>query len=122
VTFVIAPHLQADGDPALLRIVLANLIGNAWKFTSGTVSAEIHFGATPGKPDEFFVRDNGAGFEAASASRLFQPFQRFHSQSEFPGHGVGLATVRRIVQKHGGKIRAESTPNQGAGFYFTLSS
>lgn len=117
--FVIAPDLHADGDPGLLRIVLENLIDNAWKFTARSPLAEIHFGRHSAA-NEFFIRDNGVGFPSERADRLFQPFQRLHSADEFHGHGIGLATVHRIVRKHGGMIRAEAAVNGGASFYFTL--
>jgi signal transduction histidine kinase len=121
VRFNIASDVFAEGDPELLRIALENLIGNAWKFTARTADAEIEFGRVQrGAGYEFYVRDNGAGFDPAKAARLFEPFQRFHAATEFPGNGVGLATVRRIVARHGGSIRAESSPSHGASFYFTL--
>ena len=109
--------LVANGHPTLLRVVIENLISNAWKFTSQTSAALIQFGS-----DEkgYFVRDNGVGFDMAYAQKLFQAFQRMHAQSEFPGTGVGLATVQRIILRHGGEIRAESSPGRGATFFFTL--
>ncbi|MEO8021360.1 ATP-binding protein [Polaromonas sp.] len=118
----IEPGLCAEGDPALLHSVLQNLIGNALKYSSKTPGATVWFGREEdagGKP-RFFVRDNGAGFDMANAATLFGTFQRFHSEQEFPGTGVGLATVRRIVTRHGGVISAESAPGKGAVFYFTL--
>lgn len=117
-TFVIAPGLEVQGDPGLLRIALENLLSNAWKFTARVPDARIQFGANDTK--EFFVRDNGPGFKMEHAQKLFQPFSRLHTEQEFPGHGIGLATVHRIFEKHGGRIRAEAAPNQGAAFYFTL--
>ena len=114
----IQPGLRADADPALARNLLQNLIGNAWKFTGRTQDARIEFGVEP--RGTFFVRDNGAGFDPEYAARLFQPFQRMHGQSEFEGHGIGLATVRRIVQRHGGEVWAEAAVGRGAIFRFTL--
>ncbi|WP_187471228.1 CHASE domain-containing protein [Luteimonas viscosa] len=122
---VVEPGLEAGGDVALLRNLLQNLLGNAWKFTGGTEHARIEFGraagdgAMPGMV-EFFVRDNGAGFDPAYASKLFRPFQRLHGADEFEGHGIGLATVKRIVERHGGTIRAEGAVGRGATFRFTL--
>ncbi len=118
VEVAIAPGLQATGDAHLVRNLLQNLLGNAWKFTRGTDSARIEVGRN--QSGEFFVRDNGAGFPAEYADKLFRPFQRLHSQAEFAGDGVGLASVRRIIERHGGTIRAEGAAGQGAGFYFTL--
>jgi len=117
----IEPGLMAEGDPNLIRIVLENLLSNAWKFSSRREMARIDFGAVShdGRR-EFFVRDNGAGFDAAHAARLFKPFQRLHSESEFEGSGIGLATAQRIVRRHGGTIRAESNKNDGATFYFSI--
>jgi signal transduction histidine kinase len=114
--------LQAEADSGLMRIVFENLFGNAWKFTSKKASASIAFGTIPhnGTP-AYFVRDNGVGFDPAYADRLFGAFQRLHSMNDFPGTGVGLATVQRIVHRHGGAIWAESAEGRGATFYFTLS-
>jgi signal transduction histidine kinase len=119
--FRIAPGLSARGDPALLRLVLQNLLGNACKFSANVPRAVVEFGceAIEGEP-AFFVRDNGAGFDMRHAARLFGVFQRLHSQNEFPGTGVGLATVQRIVRRHGGRIWAEAEPGKGACFRFTL--
>jgi len=117
----IAAGLEAEGDSRLLRVALQNLIGNEWKFTSKREKAQIEFGAqgvNGGKA--YFVRDNGAGFEQSYASRLFGAFQRLHAASEFPGTGIGLATVQRIIRRHGGTVWAEGTVNQGATVYFTL--
>jgi len=117
----IQPNLQTIGDPGLLRIVVQNLLANAWKYTSGREQPQIEFGMdkSNGK-SEFFVRDNGVGFEMAYAGKLFQPFQRLHANSKIPGTGIGLATVKRIIQRHGGAVRAEAIVNQGATFHFTL--
>jgi PAS domain S-box-containing protein len=122
VEFQIASGLVANGDPRLLRIVLNNLLNNAWKYTSKTSSASIEFNtiSEPNKPLTYFVRDNGAGFNQAYAHKLFVPFQRLHSELEFPGTGIGLATVQRIIHRHGGKVWAEGDFNQGAVFYFCL--
>jgi signal transduction histidine kinase len=122
VEFHIADDLVADGDASLLRIVLENLFSNAWKFTAHQPQARIAFGVTPQPegPPVWFVRDNGAGFDMAAADKLFQAFQRFHARTEYPGTGIGLATVQRIIQRHGGRIWAESVIEQGATFHFTL--
>jgi len=121
VQFRIRPGVQVTGDPALLRIALENLLANAWKFTSKTPAPQIEFGLLEsGEQSAYFVRDNGAGFEMAQADRLFRPFQRLHLTSEFPGTGIGLATVRRIIHRHGGTVWAESASGQGACFYWTL--
>ena len=121
VTISIADGLAANGDAALLRAVFANLLGNAWKFTQPRAEARVSVGALPhdGR-DAFYVRDNGVGFDPTQADRLFRPFQRLHPASEFAGHGIGLATVLRIVTRHGGRAWAESSPGHGATFYFTL--
>lgn len=116
----IAPELRAEGDPALVRNLLENLLGNAWKFTANTALATIEFGVEPG--GVFYVADNGAGFNADYAGKLFRPFQRLHRDDEFKGHGVGLASVRRIVERHGGTIDATGRPDGGATFRFTLAS
>ncbi|MBI5688071.1 MAG: DUF3365 domain-containing protein [Verrucomicrobia bacterium] len=119
--FVIQPGLGDQGDERLLRIALTNLLGNAVKFTSKRPAARIEFGLTHVKDrPAYFVRDNGAGFDMAFAKKLFGAFQRMHRASEFPGTGIGLATVQRIIQRHGGRIWAEAQVNQGATFYFTL--
>jgi signal transduction histidine kinase len=119
--FVIQQGLSDQGDERLLRIALNNLLGNAVKFTSKQPQARIEFGLTYVKDHPaYFVRDNGAGFDMAFAKKLFGAFQRMHKASEFPGTGIGLATVQRIIQRHGGRIWAEAHVNQGAIFYFTL--
>lgn len=117
----IEPGLQVVGDAALLRNLLGNLLGNAWKFTRRRADATIEFGAAgSGGAREFYVRDNGAGFSQAYADKLFRPFQRLHANTEFSGHGVGLASVKRIIERHGGGIRAEGEEGVGATFWFTL--
>ncbi len=113
--------LAADADERLLRIVLENLLGNAWKFTAKTEHPAIAFGAEERDGNEaFVVRDNGAGFDMANADRLFRPFQRLHTERDFPGTGIGLATVRRIVERHGGRVWAVSVPHRGTALFFTL--
>jgi light-regulated signal transduction histidine kinase (bacteriophytochrome) len=112
---------MVEADPRLIHIVLENLLSNAWKFTSKQDQAIIEFGQKNHvKERTFYVRDNGVGFDMAYADKLFGVFQRLHSISEFPGTGVGLATVQRIISIHGGRIWAESTEGKGATFYFTL--
>jgi light-regulated signal transduction histidine kinase (bacteriophytochrome) len=121
VALKIAPGLEAVGDNRLIRMALENLIGNAWKFTSRRAQAEIEFGVgTSNSGQAYFVRDNGAGFDQALASRLFGPFQRLHAAAEFPGSGIGLATVQRIIHRHGGTVWAEGFVDRGATVYFTL--
>ena len=121
VTFRIAEGVRAEGDSRLLRVALENLLGNAWKYTGKREGAVIEFGVEErdGEP-VYLVRDNGVGFDMAYADKLFQPFQRLHRAEEFEGTGIGLATVRRVVERHGGSIRAEGTVGSGASFYFTL--
>ncbi|MFZ5659267.1 MAG: PAS domain S-box protein [Pseudomonadota bacterium] len=121
VAFDIAGGLTATGDPRLLGAVLENLLGNAWKFTRKQADARIEFGAfAQDGQTVYFVRDNGAGFDMAYADKLFGAFQRLHSPGEFEGHGIGLATVARIIARHGGRIWAEGAVGRGATFYFTL--
>jgi signal transduction histidine kinase len=113
--------MKVQGDPVLLRCVITNLVANAWKFTAKRLQAKIEVGTIEdADASAFFVRDNGAGFDMRYADKLFSPFQRLHRQDQFPGTGVGLATVQRIIAKHGGRIWAESQPEQGATFFFTL--
>lgn len=119
VEFHVQPGLAATGDATLLRNLLSNLLGNAWKFTRGREQPRVEFGRFD-DTGEFFVRDNGAGFDQAYVDKLFRPFQRLHSQDAYAGHGIGLATVKRIVERHGGAIRAEGVEGQGALFRFTL--
>src|SRR6185369_11574540 len=120
---IIAEGLTTYADPTLLRIVLQNLIGNAWKFTRNSAAPKIEIGETViNEVRCFFVKDNGCGFDMAYSEKLFAPFQRLHSSDEFEGTGVGLATVMRIVQRHGGKMWAESIPGEETVFYFTIMS
>ena len=120
---VVEPSMVVEADARLLRILLDNLLGNAVKFTAKLPAARIEVGSHKAERDTvFFVRDNGAGFDMQYAERLFAPFARLHSEKEFGGTGIGLATVRRIVDRHGGRIWAEGKPGQGATFYFTLPS
>lgn len=121
VEVVIHPSMVADGDPRLLRIALENLIGNAWKFSSVRGDARIEVGHGNADAGEFyFVRDNGAGFDMKHAEKLFAPFQRLHSETEFPGTGIGLATVQRVIRRHGGRIWATGKVDCGATFFFSL--
>ncbi|MEI6026873.1 MAG: ATP-binding protein [Betaproteobacteria bacterium] len=119
----IEPNLQVLGDPTLMRQLMENLLSNAWKYTGRTACASIQVRATEEEGRRIFeVRDNGAGFDMRSAERLFGLFQRLHSAKDFPGTGVGLASVQRIVRRHGGDIWAESQPGQGSRFCFTIKT
>ena len=120
---VIEPGLVVHGDDALLRVALTNLLDNAWKFTGKREQARIELGAThEDGARAFFVRDDGAGFDMAAATNLFAPFQRMHRAKDFPGNGVGLATVQRIVHRHGGRLWVQSQRDHGTTFFFTLES
>jgi light-regulated signal transduction histidine kinase (bacteriophytochrome) len=115
--------MRTEGDPHLLRIVLENLLGNAWKFTSRTDRARVEVGALKDRGNTtFFVRDNGAGFDMTYADKLFGAFQRLHAASDYAGTGIGLATVQRVILRHGGRVWAEGEVGSGAVFYFTLDS
>jgi len=119
----IAERLPAEADSRLMRVAFDNLLGNAWKFTAKVPTARIEIGAEQQQGGTvFFIRDNGAGFDMSYAEKLFRPFHRLHNESEFPGTGIGLATVHRIIERHGGRIWAEGTVDHGATFYFTIPS
>jgi len=118
----IAEGVTALADRRLIRVVFENLLGNAWKFTKKTAAPRVEFGReVRDGGDAYFVRDNGAGFDMTFAANLFTPFQRLHSEADFPGTGIGLATVYRIIDRHGGRVWAEGIVGQGATIYFTLS-
>ena len=122
VEFSIADRIVVEGDKKLLREVIENLLGNAWKYTGKQEKARIEFGRRNiNGSATCFIRDNGPGFDMSNAERLFVPFHRLHSKEEFTGYGIGLSTVQRIIQRHGGKIWAKGEPGRGATFYFTLS-
>ena len=116
----VEPGLQVSGDPTLLRLVLENLLGNAWKYTGKCRAPEVWLERRPQQPHTFTVRDNGAGFDMRFAERLFGVFQRLHSASDFQGTGIGLATVRRIIRRHGGEVWAEAEVDRGASFHFSI--
>jgi light-regulated signal transduction histidine kinase (bacteriophytochrome) len=120
-TEVVVPGgIAAEADPALVTAALEALLLNAWKFTRGREPARIEVGVQPATPPVYFVRDNGVGFDMRYAGKLFEPFQRLHSEREFEGAGIGLAAARHIIRRHGGHIWAEAAPDRGASFYFTL--
>jgi PAS domain S-box-containing protein len=122
-TFIIADGVKAAGDANLLHVVMANLLGNAWKYTRNRETAVIEFGVTEVEEGRtYFVRDNGAGFDMGQSAKLFDAFQRLHGAKEYEGHGIGLTTVKRIVQRHGGRVWAEGEVEKGATFYFTLAT
>jgi len=121
VRYQLAENLNAQGDPKLVEVALDNLIGNAWKYTGNKADARIEIGSETIQGEQvFFVKDNGAGFDMEFTANLYKPFHRLHRQDEFEGTGIGLATVQRIVQRHGGRLWAQAKPGQGATFYFTL--
>jgi two-component system sensor histidine kinase/response regulator len=121
VSFISVAEAKVEGDSGLLRIVLENLLRNAWKFTRKSAPAQIELGVkTEAEKTVYFVRDTGAGFDSAQAQRLFQPFQRLHSAAQFEGTGIGLAIVQRIIRRHGGEVWAEAAVGRGATFHFTL--
>jgi light-regulated signal transduction histidine kinase (bacteriophytochrome) len=119
--FLITPGMIVNGDASLMRVVLQNLLGNAWKFTSRHQHARIEVGCTvQNRETVYFVRDDGAGFDMRYADKLFGTFQRLHTPAEFEGTGIGLATVQRVIRRHGGRIWAIAEPENGATFFFTL--
>jgi light-regulated signal transduction histidine kinase (bacteriophytochrome) len=121
VAITITPGLQVTGDHRLMQQVLDNLLGNAWKFSSHAAQTSISFGCSTATGEAVYtVQDNGAGFDMAYADKLFGAFQRLHTTAEFAGTGIGLATVHRIITRHGGQVWAESSPGNGASFHFTL--
>jgi signal transduction histidine kinase len=121
VKFIIADDLKGSGDAPLLTIAIENLLANAWKFTKKNPRTVIEFGVVLRDAEKVYhIKDNGAGFDMAFASKLFNPFQRLHQNSEFPGTGIGLATVKRIINRHGGRVWIEREENKGATVCFTL--
>jgi light-regulated signal transduction histidine kinase (bacteriophytochrome) len=121
VAFTAQPGPPVEGDTALLRIALENLLANAWKYTRHAARPSVTFGCrSDADGPVYFIRDNGAGFRAEEVGRLFRPFQRLHSLAEYPGTGVGLTIVARIIDKHAGRVWAEGAPNEGATFSFAL--
>jgi light-regulated signal transduction histidine kinase (bacteriophytochrome) len=121
VEFIIAEGIYVNGDEGLLRVAVNNMLGNAWKFTEKHSQARIEFGITKNDSEHvYFISDDGAGFDMTYVDKLFGAFQRLHSLNEFEGTGIGLATVQRIIHRHGGRIWAEGAVEQGATFYFTL--
>lgn len=122
VEWTVQRGIRAYADPRMMRVLFENLLANAWKFTRNQEHARIEVGTLTAEPQAIFVRDNGAGFDPAYADKLFQPFQRLHPASQFEGTGIGLATVQRIVRRHGGRLWAESRPGEGASFYFEISA
>jgi light-regulated signal transduction histidine kinase (bacteriophytochrome) len=121
VEWTIASGLATRGDPGLMRIAIQNLLANAWKYSSKRATAHIEFGSTEKEGRKiYFVRDDGAGFDMAYVGKMFQAFQRLHPAEAFPGSGIGLATVARVIHRHGGEVWAEGRENEGATFYFTV--
>jgi len=123
VNMVISKDLQSVADEALIKVVLQNLLANAWKYSRKNKNPTIMVGMDKDQPTNcFFIKDNGVGFDMKNIDQLFKPFSRLHSDEEFEGNGIGLATAHRIILKHGGEIWAESKINKGATFFFTLGS
>ncbi|MHC1708762.1 MAG: response regulator [Bacteroidales bacterium] len=121
-TITVAPELRVFADPHLMHLVLSNLLGNAWKYTSKKELTEISLGKTgENQKAVFFVRDNGTGFDNSMAEVIFNPFERLHSSEDYPGTGVGLSSVKRIIERHGGRVWAESVPGEGSTFYFSIA-
>ncbi|HZV81702.1 MAG TPA: ATP-binding protein, partial [Geobacteraceae bacterium] len=119
--FTIADGGTAYGDAELLRLVMTNIIGNAWKYTGKKETTVIDFGMTECEGERaYFIRDNGTGFDMNQADKLFTAFERLHKKNDFEGHGIGLATVQRIIHRHGGRVWAEGEVDKGATFYFVL--
>jgi light-regulated signal transduction histidine kinase (bacteriophytochrome) len=117
----IQDNMIAKCDSHLIKILLENVLSNAWKYTSKTDNAKIEFGIIPGTEPTYFVRDNGVGFEQSKAEKLFTPFSRLHAEKDFPGTGIGLAIVKRIIERHEGNITVKSSPGKGTTFYMTLT-